>query len=184
MGQIIIVEGKSDTRRLKEVLGNINTFETSGLGLDNKKINQLKELAKHHELIVFTDPDGPGEIIRELLIANVKDLKHAYLPNEKALSKNLDKVGIEYATKKDIINALNHLYEITASEYHYEIQDLIDFGIYNNKTKRLLFCNELKIAYGNNKKVVKQLNNFNIKPEKIRDAIIKISEESNGTSKH
>ncbi len=182
MGQIIIVEGKSDTRRLKEALGEVNTFETSGLGLDKEKINQLKKLSQYHELIVFTDPDGPGEIIRALLMENLNDLKHAYLPNEKALSKNNKNIGIEHATKDDIKVALNNLYTVSNGDDIYHIDDLIDFGIYNNRARRMEFCNLLHIAYGNNKKVVKQLNSFNINPEMVRDALIKLNEEQDGTS--
>ncbi len=175
MGTIIVVEGKSDTRRLKEVLGNVVTFETSGLGLDEEKIQKLKRLNEEHDLIVFTDPDGPGEIIRTRLIENIEGLSHAYLPNEKALSKKLDKIGIEHATAEDIKNALNNLYTFEHSDIKYTIEDLVDLGIYNSKEKRMAFCNELNIAYGNNKKVVKQLNNFGISPQKINEAMQKIT---------
>jgi 5S rRNA maturation endonuclease (ribonuclease M5) len=41
MKTIIIVEGKSDTNRLKSFYKDIQTFETSGLGLDPKKIDYL-----------------------------------------------------------------------------------------------------------------------------------------------
>ncbi len=174
MGQIIVVEGKSDTRRLFETLGNVVTFETSGLGLDDIKINKLKKLNEEHDLIVFTDPDGPGEIIRKRLIKEIDGLYHAYLPNDKALSKKLGKIGIEHASKEDIEMALANLYVRGDNKYNYTIEDLVEMGIYSNKVLRTKFCNELNIAYGNNKKVVKQLNYFDISPEKISKALSKI----------
>lgn len=177
MGTIIVVEGKSDTRRLKEVIPNVETFETSGLGLDEKKIEQLNVLSQHHKLIVFTDPDGPGEIIRARLIENIDNLYHAYLPNEKALSKRLDKIGIEHASTIDIKNALNNLYVISDNSSTYTMEDLVDLGIYNSKQRRISFCNLLNIAYGNNKKVLKQLNSFNISEEAITKALEKLEME-------
>lgn len=176
MGQIIVVEGKSDTRRLKEVFKNVTTFETSGLGLDQKKINSLRRLSLEHELIVFTDPDGPGEIIRARLVKEFDNLAHAYLPNNKAISKKKDKVGVEHASSKDIKIALeNCKFMAVKQEFKYEIEDLIDWKIYASKQKRLLFCDGLNIAFGNNQKVLNQLNNYQIEYEKIKVLLEKIN---------
>ena len=179
MNTIIIVEGKSDTNRLKMIYKDVITFETSGLGLDQEKINFLKSIEDNSKLIVFTDPDGPGEIIRTRLSKELKNLYHAYLPNEKALSKNKKKVGIEHATEKDIREALANLYQYKEVKVpQYTIEDLINIGIYADKKARLEFCDYFHIAFGNNKKILKQLNYFDIKPEKIKIYL----EDKNGTS--
>ena len=179
MKKIIVVEGKSDTRRLKEFYPNIITFETSGLGFDENKIAKLKQLSKDNEIIVFTDPDRPGEKIRQIVKQNIPNAKHAYLPNIKAVSKNKKKVGIEHASKKDIDNALENLYQHQEIKEEYTLEDLIHFGIYNNKNKRVEFCDDLNIAFGNNKKVIKQLNYFAIPREKIKRI-----KDKDGTSKY
>ncbi|MGL5020561.1 MAG: ribonuclease M5 [Mycoplasmatales bacterium] len=179
MNTIIIVEGKSDTNRLNAIYNDIITFETSGLGLDQEKINYLKSIEVDSKLIVFTDPDGPGEIIRARLSKELKNLYHAYLPNEKALSKNKKKVGIEHATEKDIKEALANLYQHKkAKNTLYTMEDLINIGIYTNKKARIEFCDYFHIAFGNNKKILKQLNYFDIEPEKIKNYL----EDKNGTS--
>lgn len=178
MKYIIVVEGKSDTRRLKQIDPSIQTFETSGLGLDEVKMNQLKELSKTYKLVVFTDPDGPGEIIRTRITNEIKDISHAYLTNHKAVSKNKKFVGIEHGSDTDIIKALANVYQKSVNVMNYEISDLVDIGIYNDRELRNKFCNELNIAYGNNKKVLKQLNDFAIEPKKIEEALRRI----NGTS--
>lgn len=178
MGTIIVVEGKSDTRRLKEIFNNIQTFETSGLGLDEDKIEQLKSLGQEYRLIVFTDPDGPGEIIRDRLRKHIPGLLHAYLPNDKALSSDKLKIGVEHAGRKDIEQALNNLYHDNSVQLDYQVCDLIEWGIYASKKKRQLFCNSLNIAYGNNQKVLKQLNSFAISKEQINQAL----KEIDGTS--
>ena len=179
MKTLIIVEGKSDTNRLKALYKDVQTFETSGLGLDQKKIQYLKSIEDETKIIIFTDPDGPGEIIRNRLVEELKQPYHAYLPNDKALSKNMKKVGIEHASFEDIKIALNNLYiENEIYEEFYSLEDLIDLGIYNNKKLRKEFCDHLHIAYGNNKKVLKQLNSFRIKPQQIK----KFLEDKYGTS--
>ncbi len=180
MSTIIIVEGKSDTNRLREIYPNIQTFETSGLGIDEKKIRQIKMLSKEHKMIVFTDPDGPGEIIRKIINEQVGGLYQAYLPNDKALSKNKKKIGIEHGLTEDIKIALDNLYELSDVDEVYEISDLMDIGIYYDKAKRVAFCDDLHIAYGNNKKVLKQLNSFNISIEKINETLRRI----HGTSEY
>ncbi len=173
MKTLIIVEGKSDTNRLKKVLGNVQTFETSGLGLDEEKISYLKKINDDYKLIVFTDPDGPGEVIRKRLSEELHDLYHAYLPNNKALSKKQTSIGVEHAKGEDIKKALENLYQESNASESYEISDLVNWGIYSSKLKRTYLCDKLHIAYGNNQKVLKQLNNFNIK----REMIEKILEE-------
>ncbi len=172
MNTLIIVEGKSDTNRLKKVLGNVQTFETSGLGLDEKKLTYLKKIQHQYKLIVFTDPDGPGEIIRQKLEVELDSLYHAYLPNNKAISKNKCKVGVEHAKAEDIKAALSNLYQVAeTNQVTYTISDLVDWGVYASKSKRTILCDRLHIAYGNNQKVLKQLNDFNISPKKIVEII-------------
>ncbi len=174
MKTLIIVEGKSDTNRLKKVLGTVQTFETSGLGLDEEKINYLKSIQSEYKMIVFTDPDGPGEIIRKRLSKELDNLYHAYLPNNKALSKKPGKsVGIEHGSAEDIKEALATLYQVSDVSEQYDIADMIDWDLYSNKNLRTALCDKLHIAYGNNQKVLKQLNNFQIE----RTVIEKILEE-------
>lgn len=177
INKIIIVEGKSDTSRLKRIFKNIITFETSGLGLTKEMVEQLKKIQQKNnlEIVVFTDPDTPGEKIRAIIQENFDKIEHAYLPKEKAISKNKKKVGIEHATRSDIINALTRLQmedKSTSSEkVKYEMEDLINWNIYQSSEKRKLFCEILAISYGNNKKILKQINNFAIDNDKIEEVI-------------
>ncbi len=169
---IIIVEGKSDTNRLKQLDPNIITFQTSGLGLDDNKIKQLQKLSKDYRLIVLTDPDGPGERIRKKINDNIKGVYHAFLPSSKALSKDQHHVGIEHANIKDIKHALENLYLFDDNNYQkYSVSDLLSWGIYDNKTLRKTFCDKLNISFGNNKKVVNQLNSFQISENKIKEIL-------------
>ncbi len=167
MKTIVIVEGKSDTRRLKEIFPDIVTFQTSGMGLDDDKINELKRLETSGvELVCFTDPDYPGEKIREELTKHLPTLKHAYVSREKSRAKN-GKIGIESAEREEIIKALNSVLSKTETANLYDQSFMIEFGLAGNKHKREQFCDQVGIAFGNNKKVIKQLNSFGIDPKLV-----------------
>lgn len=78
---------------------------------------------------------------------------------------------------RDIIEAFNQIYDFNQnSEAKYSINNLIDWGIYNSKDKRKQFCDLLNISFGNNQKVIKQLNTFNINEEKILNVLKEIKE--------
>lgn len=176
MKTIIIVEGKSDTRRLKEIYPDIVTFQTSGMGLDDQKIDELKRLeAAGTELICMTDPDYPGERIRERLSAELPTLKHAYVARSKSRATN-GKIGIESAERSEIIKALEHLFTADQSTDIYDQGFMVEFGLSGNKQKRELFCDRIGIAFGNNKKVIKQLNSFGIDPKLVMKVLGEIDE--------
>ena len=59
-------------------------------------------------VIVLTDPDFPGDKIRNTIREHVSGVKHAYVDREKAKSKR-GKIGIEHANIKDIQEALMHV---------------------------------------------------------------------------
>lgn len=176
MKTIVIVEGKSDTRRLKEIYPNIITFQTSGRGLDSEKINSLKKLeASGVELICFTDPDYAGEKIRERLTDELSSLKHAYAARSESYGKR-GKIGIESASESEIRKALENTFSISNEVAKYNLAMLQRWGIIGDKARRELFCDKLGIANGNNKKVLKQLNNFNINEDVIKRALGELDE--------
>ncbi|WOO87504.1 ribonuclease M5 [Mollicutes bacterium LVI A0039] len=176
MKTIIIVEGKSDTRRLKEIYPDIITFQTSGMGLDEEKITELKRLeASGINLICMTDPDYPGERIREILTRELPSLKHAYVSRAKSRADN-GKIGIESAETNEIIKALDSVFSNDRKLDVYDQSFMIEFGLSGNKNKRELFCDKVGIAFGNNKKVIKQLNSFGIDPKIVMKVLGEINE--------
>ncbi|WOO89265.1 ribonuclease M5 [Mollicutes bacterium LVI A0078] len=176
MKTIVIVEGKSDTRRLKEIFPDIITFQTSGMGLDDQKIAELKRLeADGVELICFTDPDYPGEKIRQTLSSHLPTLKHAYVSRDKSRAAN-GKIGIESAETEEIIKALEGAFENSQPVDIYDHNFMIEFGLTGNKQKRELFCDKIGIAFGNNKKVIKQLNSFGINPKLVMKVLGELDE--------
>ena len=66
--EVIVVEGRDDTKRLIETFGpTVKTIETGGSALETPVLAQIVEAAKTHGIIVLTDPDYQGERLRRLV---------------------------------------------------------------------------------------------------------------------
>ena len=57
MNPVIVVEGRDDTRRLREIYPDIETIETNGSAIDEETIALIQKALQTREVIVFTDPD-------------------------------------------------------------------------------------------------------------------------------
>ena len=168
--EVIIVEGRDDTRRLKEVFGAIETFETGGSALDDEKLAQIKALQEKRGIIVFTDPDFPGQKIRNAIIEVVPEAKHAYLNKVDARPKSGIGLGVEHAKAATIRAALDSA--MTPTEKKADITqaflirlDLI--GHADSKQKRELLATKLGIGYVNGKQLKNRLNMFGITEEQV-----------------
>ena len=82
--EAIVVEGRYDKIAL-EPLVDTEIFTTEGFGIfrDREKLDMLRRIAENRGLIVFTDSDGAGLVIRNRLRGSIpaQYLKHAYIPD-------------------------------------------------------------------------------------------------------
>ena len=107
---ILVVEGKNDYSRIKQIYPNLDILITGGSAISEKFLSDLKELAKTNKIVVFTDPDFPGEKIRKTIQEHVPNSEHVFINKQKAISRNNKKVGVEHASINDIISALEHVH--------------------------------------------------------------------------
>ena len=113
--EAIVVEGRYDKNTLSQIL-EAPILETSGFGImkDKKQLQLLRKVAKTRGLIVFTDADGAGFVIRNFLKGAIPSqyLKHAYIPDvygkerRKSAPGKEGKLGVEGMTKDVILEAL------------------------------------------------------------------------------
>jgi ribonuclease M5 len=173
--ELIVVEGKDDIRAVKAAL-ECEVIATNGFGYKKELIDTLKALADRRGIIILTDPDYAGEQIRKDLSKKIKNCKHAFLPQGKALKKA--DIGVENATKEDIIEAINKARpEIIQANKLFTKEDLIEFGLVGGKDsreKRTKLANHLGIGYSNGKQLLNRLNNFAITREEFIKAIEEI----------
>lgn len=105
--EAIVVEGKYDKNALSQVVDCL-ILETSGFGIfkDKEKMALLRQVAKCRGLIVLTDGDGAGFVIRNRLIGSIpkSQLKHGYIPDiqgkeKRKVEKSKEgKLGVEGMT--------------------------------------------------------------------------------------
>ncbi|MEG1632948.1 MAG: DUF4093 domain-containing protein [Oscillospiraceae bacterium] len=81
--EVIVVEGRYDKNTLSQIFDAV-IVETSGFGVfnDREKLSLLRRLAAARGLVVLTDSDGAGFVIRNYLKGAIdpKLVKHAYIP--------------------------------------------------------------------------------------------------------
>ena len=113
--QAIVVEGKYDRNTLCQIV-DAPIFQTNGFGImkDKQQLALLRRVAKERGLIVFTDSDGAGFVIRNYLKGTIPatQLLHAYIPDipgkekRKAAPGKEGKLGVEGMTPEIIVRAL------------------------------------------------------------------------------
>jgi len=82
--EVIVVEGRYDKNTLSQVVDTL-ILDTAGFGVfkDGERLALLRKLAAKRGLIILTDPDGAGFVIRNYLKGAIPkgQLKHAYVPD-------------------------------------------------------------------------------------------------------
>ena len=113
--EAIVVEGRYDRNTLSQIV-DAPILETNGFGIfkDKKQMELLRKVAKLRGLIVFTDSDGAGFVIRNHLKSAIdgRCLKHAYIPDipgkerRKSTPGREGKLGVEGMSPEIILEAL------------------------------------------------------------------------------
>ena len=117
ISQAIVVEGRYDKNTLSQIV-DAPVFETSGFHIMKDKATQalLRRVAMERGLIVFTDSDGGGFVIRNFLkqIIPAQYLFHAYIPDiygkekRKSAPGKEGKLGLEGMSREVILTALEN----------------------------------------------------------------------------
>lgn len=113
--EVIVVEGRYDKNALSQVVDAV-IIETSGFGIfnDAEKRKFLQTMAEARGLIVLTDSDGAGFVIRNYIKGCVdpKLVKHAYIPDiygkerRKSAPSREGKLGVEGMKPQVLLDAL------------------------------------------------------------------------------
>jgi len=141
--QAILVEGRYDKNTLSQIV-DAPILETSGFGIfkDKKQMDLLRRVAQKRGLIVFTDSDGAGFVIRNHVKSAIdgKCLLHAYIPDipgkekRKSAPGKEGKLGVEGMTPEIILEALRRAGatvegEGTKTPCGITKQDMVELGL-------------------------------------------------------
>lgn len=165
--EIIVVEGKTDSFRLKELF-EVDTIETNGLGINSEKINLIKHASQTRGVILFLDPDGPGEKIRKICQLNLTNYKQAFI--DKKTQKYDKKVGIAESDDNSIIDAIKNIATFNKNNQSLVWKDYLELN-FDSKIKRLKITEYFKISECNHKQLFKCLNLMGIDIKKLESII-------------
>lgn len=175
ISEIIVVEGKNDTNVLKSCL-DCDTIETHGTNLNDETLDFIKQAQATRGVIIFTDPDSPGEKIRSIINERIKGCKNAFI--EKSKAKTTKKVGVEHASKKDILEALSHLMTFQEGIETITHDEFIALGLSGQKNSAALreyLGKQLFIGKPNAKTLFKRLNMLHMKKSELEKYLKEIS---------
>lgn len=115
--QAIVVEGRYDKNTLSQLV-DAPIFETRGFGImkDQKLLDFLRRVAKQRGLIILTDSDGAGFVIRNYLKSALPGdrVLHAYIPDVQGKEKRKlhpgkeGKLGVEGMDPETLYTALRN----------------------------------------------------------------------------
>ena len=160
--EAILVEGRYDKNTLSQIV-DAPILETNGFGIfkDKKQMALLRQVAEKRGLIVFTDADGAGFVIRNHVKSAIpgKFLKHAYTPDIFGKERRKDKagkegkLGVEGMKPEIILEALRKAGatiegEKPSASNAITKQDLMDLGLSggaDSSAKRLALLKKLNL---------------------------------------
>lgn len=160
--EAIVVEGRYDKNTLSQIV-DAPILETSGFGIfkDKQQMALLRRIAETKGLIVFTDSDGAGFVIRNHIKSAIpgKYLKHAYIPDvygkekRKASPGKEGKLGVEGMTGDVILESLRRAGATIEGEEAHSAnqitkQDLMELGLSGGpdaSARRLKLLKELRL---------------------------------------
>ena len=141
--EAIVVEGRYDKNTLSQII-DAPILETAGFGIfkNKEQMALLRKAAQLRGLIVFTDADGAGFVIRNHIKSAIPNQSwtHAYTPDifgkerRKATPGKEGKLGVEGMKRDVILEALRRAgatFEDGAVESrHITKADMMELGLY------------------------------------------------------
>ena len=113
--QAVVVEGRYDINTLRQII-DAPIFETRGFGImtDAEQLALLRAAARKRGLVILTDSDGAGFVIRNYLknALSGENILHAYIPDVYGKEKRKSspgkegKLGVEGMRPEVLLEAL------------------------------------------------------------------------------
>ena len=160
--EAIIVEGRYDRNTLSQIV-DAPIIQTNGFGImnDAAQLSLIRRVADQRGVIIFTDSDGAGFVIRNFLKGTLpkERVKHAYIPDLLGKERRKEKpgkegkLGVEGMTPQVILDCLKRAGatidgEVIEAPEQISKQDMFELGLsggQNSKEKRLQLLKKLDL---------------------------------------
>ena len=170
MKPVLVVEGTSDVNRLRNLV-DCDFVITNGSAISKDTLNYLKELIKNRRVIVFTDPDYPGQKIRQTITKEIPNVEHCYIRKEFAVKGK--KLGVCECDKDELLRALSQVLsheKVKYEEGHITQKELLELKLIgeNDSSKRRDYISKfIPIGKTNGKTFLKRINQLAIEKERL-----------------
>ena len=186
--EAVIVEGRYDKIKLSALI-DAPIIETNGFRIfkDKEKQSLIRQIAEKRGILIITDSDSAGFVIRNFLKGIVKesDIKQCYIPQLRGKEKRKEKpskegfLGVEGLDDEDILRAVRNssatiIGENTAKSAEITKADFYDLGLTgreNSKENREKVLNFLNIpTYLSTNAMITSLNTL-VTLEELKDIV-------------
>lgn len=192
--RVVIVEGRYDKIKLSSIIDGV-IIETEGFGIfkDKEKQKLIRRLAEEKGLLILTDSDSAGFVIRSFIssIVNNQYIVNAYIPDILGKEKRKDspskegKLGVEGVSKEVIEATLRQAgvgcEEVPAAEKRQVTKtDLFTDGLSGgteSSVKRKKFLKYLDLPERMTANAMLELINLFMTYDDYKNAVIKSAEE-------
>ncbi len=196
LAPVILVEGKYDKIKLSQIFdATILTTDGFGIFKQKDKLDLLRRLAESRGLLVFTDGDGAGFVIRNYLKGAIPagKLYHAYIPDlygkekRKAKGSKEGKLGVEGVPDAVIIRAVEQsgaLADALPDRHSITKTDLFELGLSGgagSSQKRLALLRELSLPAHLSSNALLDVLNCITDLDALRTIMKKLEESCYGT---
>lgn len=193
--EAIVVEGRYDKNTLAQIV-DAPILQTNGFGImkDRAQLALLRRVAQSRGLIVLTDSDGAGFVIRNFLKGAIPAgrLKHAYIPDlygkerRKTAAGKEGKLGVEGMRPEVILEALKNAgatLEDGACVQSHQItkQDLVELGLSgstNSSQKRLALLKSLDLPEHMSSNAMLQALNLLMSLPQLKQAVEALEQDN------
>ncbi|MBR4017810.1 MAG: DUF4093 domain-containing protein [Oscillospiraceae bacterium] len=188
--EAIVVEGRYDKNTLSQIV-DAPILETFGFGImkDKLRLDLLRKVAASRGLIIFTDPDGAGLVIRNYLKSTIPAdrLKQAYVPDiygkerRKTVPGKEGKLGVEGMSPEIILQALRNAgatiegETATRTAGNITKQDMVELGLSggaDSAAKRAALQKKLNLPYHMSSNALLQALNLLIDLDTLRSMVV------------
>lgn len=141
--EAVIVEGRYDRIKLSEIISS-PVIDTGGFRVfkDKEKQSLIRKIAEQRGILIMTDVDSAGFVIRNFLrgVVPADQIKHAYIPtvegkeSRKAQPSKEGKLGVEGIDREALIEAIRKsgatvIGESTSIKSEITKSDFYEYGI-------------------------------------------------------
>lgn len=191
--EAVIVEGKYDKIKLSSIIdAPIVTTDGFGIFKDKEKQKFIRSLAEKRGILILTDSDSAGLMIRSFLGGSIKKeyIKHAYIPElfgkekRKVQSSSEGLLGVEGVPDEVILKCLERAgvtAENTSSQGDLITKiDLYDDGFFgkdNCTEKRKLLLNKVSLPSKLSTNALVQMLNIFMTKDEYKKIVKEIEEQ-------